>query len=60
MPVKVQDADEHFVFAYNPDSRIVEHRRTHNKQLYITNLQINQDGSYTITATKKALPESHQ
>ena len=51
--IKIPDADNHFAFAYDPSKMIIEHRVARNRQIYVTRLQINPDGSYTIAANKQ-------
>ena len=57
---KIPDADKHFAFAYDPDKMIIEHRETRNQQVYVTDLQIKPDGSYTISTSKSPVSKPTQ
>ena len=57
MFIKILDADNHFAFAYDPEKMVVEHRETRNRQVYVTELRIQSDGSYTRNVKKQPTPK---
>jgi len=57
---KITDAGNHFAFAYDPDKRIVEHRETRNHQVYVTQLRIQPNGSYTTATDTLPVPKQEK